>query len=97
MLPSIWNDPAPLTVIESLTCGKPLITTFSGGIPEYANPDNSIILQVDNNIVDNLSQAIAELSGDPEKRMELSNNAKHESEKWTKRSYYENFTNVFIN
>ena len=97
VLPSIWNDPAPLTVIESLTCGKPLITTFSGGIPEYANPDNSIILQVDNNIVDNLSQAIAELSGDPEKRMELSNNAKHESEKWTKRSYYENFTNVFIN
>lgn len=96
-LPSIWNDPAPLTVIESLTCGKPLITTFSGGIPEYANPDNSIILQVDNNIVDNLSQAIAELSGDPEKRMELSNSAKHESEKWTKRSYYENFTKVFIN
>jgi glycosyltransferase involved in cell wall biosynthesis len=29
VLPSIWNDPAPLTIIESITCGKPLITTNS--------------------------------------------------------------------
>ena len=36
VLPSIWNDPAPLTIIESLVSGLPIITTNSGGIPEYA-------------------------------------------------------------
>lgn len=33
VLPSIWDDPAPLAVIESLVSGKPLITTRSGGHP----------------------------------------------------------------
>ena len=30
-LPSIWNEPAGLTIIEAITAGKPLITTCSGG------------------------------------------------------------------
>lgn len=35
VLPSMWNEPAGLTMIESLACGTPVITTRSGGIPEY--------------------------------------------------------------
>ncbi len=97
VLPSIWNDPAPLTVIESLTCGKPLITTFSGGIPEYANSDNSILIKVNKDIIENLAQAIRELSENPEKRMALSEAAKKESMNWTKENYYKNFIREFIN
>ena len=44
VLPSMWEDPAPLTVIEALTSGKPLITTNSGGIPEYVINTGTIIL-----------------------------------------------------
>lgn len=45
VVPSIWEDPAPLTIIEAITAGKAIITTNSGGIPEYVNDRNAIILQ----------------------------------------------------
>lgn len=72
VLPSIWNDPAPLAVIESLVSGKPLITTKSGGIPEYANDDCAIILERDNQLVDRLAQAMVELANDSQKRASMS-------------------------
>lgn len=72
VLPSIWNDPAPLAVIESLVSGKPLITTKSGGIPEYANDDCATILERDNQLVDHLAQAMVELANDSQKRASMS-------------------------
>lgn len=68
VLPSIWDDPAPLAVVESLVSGKPLITTRSGGIPEYANDDCAIILERDNQLVDHLAQAMVELADNPVSR-----------------------------
>lgn len=72
VLPSIWDDPAPLAVIESLVSGKPLITTRSGGIPEYANDDCAIILERDDQLVDHLAQAMVELANDSQKRASMS-------------------------
>ena len=71
VLPSIWDDPAPLAVIESLVSGKPLITTRSGGIPEYANNDCAIILERDSKLVEHLAQAMVELANDSQKRIRM--------------------------
>ena len=68
VLPSIWDDPAPLAVIESLVSGKPLVTTRSGGIPEYANDSCAIILERDSQLVEHLAQAMVELANEPIKR-----------------------------
>lgn len=68
VLPSIWDDPAPLAVIESLASGKPLITTRSGGIPEYANDDCAIILERDDQLVEHLAQAMIILVSDTQRR-----------------------------
>lgn len=68
VLPSIWDDPAPLAVIESLVSGKPLITTCSGGIPEYADNQSAIILERDDRLVDQLAEAMIELAQDSGKR-----------------------------
>ncbi|MFT9004727.1 MAG: glycosyltransferase family 4 protein [Liquorilactobacillus hordei] len=54
VIPSIWEDPAPLTVIEAITAGKAIITTNSGGIPEYVNEKNAIVLAKENNLIEQL-------------------------------------------
>ena len=36
LVPSLWEDPAPLTVLEALSAATALIATRRGGIPEYA-------------------------------------------------------------
>ena len=72
VLPSIWDDPAPLAVIESLVSGKPLITTRSGGIPEYANDNCAIILERDSELVKHLTQAMVNLASDAQRRDSMS-------------------------
>ena len=67
-LPSIWDDPAPLAVIESLASGKALITTRSGGIPEYADDHAAVILERDGDLTDNLAAAMRDFAADPAKR-----------------------------
>lgn len=58
-VPSVDVDAAPLSVIEPLSLGCPVVTTRVGGIPEYATDGiDSIVLDVDENLVDNMAAAI---------------------------------------
>lgn len=67
-LPSIWDDPAPLAVIETLASGRALITTVSGGIPEYADDRSAVMLKRDKALTDNLVKAMRDFASDPVKR-----------------------------
>ena len=94
VLPSIWNDPAPLTVIESLMSGLPIITTKSGGIPEYAKNGSAIILDINNKLTLNLSHAIDELLLDDIKRNTMKESAIMVSKELTIENFYNNFYQI---
>ena len=64
VLPSMWDEPAGMTMVEAVVSGLPLITTNSGGIPEYIPRDAAIFINRDNDLVDNLSNAIMKLKAD---------------------------------
>lgn len=55
ILPSIWEEPAGLTMIESMACGTPVITIDTGGIKEYVS-NAGIVIKKDNRIVENLTR-----------------------------------------
>lgn len=88
VLPSLWDDPAPLTIIESMASGLPIITTNSGGIPEYAKNGCAIILERDNNLVQNLSKSMIELLGDEKKRKSMASISKKNSEELDLYNFY---------
>lgn len=94
VLPSIWNDPAPLTVIESLVSGLPIITTDSGGIPEYAINGSAIIVKRNKNLVKELSKSIDFLLNNEKKLREMSNIAKTVSKDLNLDNYYNNFIDI---
>lgn len=95
VLPSVWNDPAPLTIIESLVSGLPIITTNSGGIPEYATNGSAVIIPRDSNIINNLAIKIDELLSDENKLLEMSKSGKEVSIDLTLNNYYNNFYSNF--
>ena len=61
VLPSVWEEPAGLTVLEAVASELPLITTDSGGITEYCNSKNAIILPRNKNLQRNLTLSIRKM------------------------------------
>lgn len=59
VVPSIMDDPAPLTVLEGMSMGLYLLLSNVGGIPEYSKEyTNRIMFERDNNFVENIKKAL---------------------------------------
>ena len=66
--PSLWHDPMPKAVLESLAAGCALITTRRGGIPEAAE-GRALIIDTPN--VENFANGFERLLGDTAFRQNL--------------------------
>lgn len=92
VVPSMWEEPFGLTVVEAMAAGLPLITTRSGGIPEICEGVATIVER--NNIVNNLTTAILDLYHNPEKRELMSVASLERSKFFDKETYAKNFFRV---
>ena len=85
VVPSMWEEPFGLTVIEAMAAGLPLITTRSGGIPEICEGIATIVDR--ETIVEGLAKAIHELYHHPEKRQQMSAASLERSKRFDKETY----------
>lgn len=69
VLPSMWEEPFGLTILEAMAMGLPLITTRSGGVPEICEGVACIINKKD--IVNQLATAILTLYQDSARRVQM--------------------------
>jgi len=75
VLPSIWQDPCPLVVLEAMSSGTCLIASRVGGIPEVVENDvNGILVAPDND--NELAMAIIGLLSDESKMTKIANAAR---------------------
>jgi len=91
VIPSIWDDPFPTTVLEAQAMGLPIITTCRGGIPEEITEENAIMLETDKHIVDHLAAAILDLYQHPEKRKKMAAASLKRSKLFDKETFAKNF------
>ena len=89
VVPSMWEEPCGLTVVEARAAGLPLSTTRSGGIPEICEGVATIVDR--ENIVANLAAAILDLYQHPEKRAAMSKASLERSKLFDKETYAKNF------
>ena len=95
VLPSMWEEPFGLTIVEALASGLPLITTRSGGIPEICE---GIAIIIDRNtIINNLTKAILYLYEHPEERKKMSIASIERAKQFDKDIYAENFFEAIKN
>jgi glycosyltransferase involved in cell wall biosynthesis len=69
-VPSVWQDALPLSVLEAMSLGRPLVATRVGGIPEMCRDgvDGLLVPPGDDAA---LAEALARLLGDAELRARL--------------------------
>lgn len=95
ILPSIWEEPAGLTVLESMAATSGVtITTNSGGIPEYMGNKNGIILDKNNpEFIENLTFIMNEMINDEKQRKEYEKLGKKRVKKFNYIDYIKYFRN----
>ena len=92
-VPSLVEEAAPLTVLEAMAEGLPLIVSKSGGVPEYVDEGCALLIEQEN-ITDHLKHAISYLKGHPKVRRQMSENAVTQSRKYDENTYYKNFVQM---
>ena len=91
VIPSLWDDPCPNTVLEAQAMGLPIITTRRGGIPEEITEDGAILLKTDDSFLDNLTDSIRLLHDNPQKREEMGEASYKHSKYYNSERYTEDF------
>ena len=92
VLPSMWEEPFGLTIVEAMSIGLPLITTRSGGIPEICEGIAIIVDRKD--ISKNLTAAILDLFNNPEKRALMAKKSLERSKQFGKALFASSFLNA---
>ena len=95
VIPSLWDDPCPNTVLEAQAMGLPIITTRRGGIPEEVTDKNAILLSTDEHFVDNLTSSIVDLYQHLDKRIQMSKASIENSKYYNHHRYAEDFFKAF--
>ena len=95
VVPSIWYENCPYSVLETLAIGKPIIGSNMGGIPELVeNNNNGYIYQYDK--IDELAEKMEELFENPKKVKEFSKNSKELArEKYSRFKYYKDLMEIY--
>lgn len=95
VVPSIWYENCPYSVIETLCTGKPVIGANIGGIPELVKDnENGLIYKYDD--VDALAEKMKKLFEDDKLVKKFSEQAKEiAKEQYSKENYYKKIMRIY--
>lgn len=97
VLPSIWYENCPYSIIEAFAMGKPVVSTKIGGIPELVEENvNGYLYNYDN--VEELTNIMNNIFENKDKIKKLGENAKNDAiTKYSKDAYYDALIKVYKN
>ena len=94
VIPSVWDDPLPTTVLEAQSMGIPIIASNRGGIPEEIGKDNAVIVNTENDYVGRLAQAIREVYKNTDLRKKMAKASSDHSKYFNKERFAQDFFNA---
>lgn len=97
VVPSIWYENCPYSILETQAIGKAIIGANIGGIPELVqNDENGLVYKYDD--VNELKEKMKKLFNDKELANEFGENAKkYATKEYDKDKYYEKIINIYKN
>lgn len=94
VLPSLWEG-MPITLIEAMASGVPIVATKVGGIPDMVeHKQTALLVDIDEN---KIAQAILDLIENNELREKIGQNAKKKAVEFSSRIMKEEYLKVYRN
>lgn len=91
VMPSIWDEPGSLTLLEAQASGLPLITTRSGGNAMNTCPEGAILLERGEGLTGRIAESMRTLACDAARRGAMRQAALDWSRDRTREAYFRNF------
>lgn len=92
VVPSMWDDPFPTTILEAMATGLPIIATHSGGIKEAC--EQCAIIIEKSSVIEDLSTSLLHLYNTPTLCTSMSEKGLAISRQYAKERYAEDFFNA---
>ena len=97
VLPSMWDEPAGMTMVEAVVSGLPLITTNSGGIPEYMSKKCAVLLERDEYLVSEISKWIRDFKSNSALNEKYAQRGKLLEKELNLKAFFDNFIRIVSN
>ena len=91
VMPTLVEEAAGLVAVEAMAAGCPVIATQSGGLPEYVQGSDTILLPRNDQLCSQLAQSIVLIKEHPEQAAVMSQSGKECAKRFTTARYYSDF------
>ena len=93
-VPTLVEEAAGLVAMEAMACGRPVLATRSGGMPEYLDGSQAVLVDRDGNVAGQLSFAIRMLYEHPDLRAQMSTAGAKTAQRYSSARFYDDFVRI---
>ena len=93
-VPTLVEEAAGLVAIEAMACGRPVLATRSGGMPEYLEGSQAVLVDRDRDIAGQLTWAIEMLHEHPDLRAQMGEAGAAAAQRYSVSAYYRDFVSI---
>ena len=93
-VPTLVEEAAGLVAVEAMGCGRPVLATRSGGMPEYLDGSQAVLVDRDGNVAGQLSFAIRMLYEHPDLRAQMSTAGAKTAQRYSSARFYDDFVRI---
>lgn len=95
ILPTLWEEPLSLSVIEYMSTGLPVIVSDSGGMVELLKENCGYVIKKDDKFIQNIAHKIEKLIDNQEMYNSFSRNSVQRAISFDKQIYCQSMWNYF--
>ncbi len=93
-VPTLVEEAAGLVAVEAMACGRPVLATRSGGMPEYLEGSQAVLVERGDNIADQLAWSIRMLYEHPALCAEMGAAGTKRAQDFSVERYYKEFVRI---
>lgn len=93
-VPTLVEEAAGLVAVEAMACGRPVLATRSGGMPEYLESSQAVLVERGENIADQLAWSIRMLYEHPALCAEMGAAGAKRAKDFSVERYYNEFVRI---
>ena len=93
-VPTLVEEAAGLVAMEAMACGRPVLATRSGGMPEYLEGSQAVLVDRGPELAGQLSWAIRMLYEHPELRAQMGAAGAEAAQRFSPEHFYDTFVQI---